>query len=312
MSPVIIEAICLYWPILTALILGFIFQISRRECLGLLYALLWNLATLPILNGIAERYNWWSFSTTSPSLGGLPLSLWFGWAALWGGAACILTKKWPIWLIVGIAVGIDLLTMPLLQPLLILNKGWLLGETLLLLGALIPGLMLYRWTSFQTRLALRTTLIATGFALLTLVEIALAAHNGDWKNLELVLASRHPALLVALAPLAFAMCIPPILAVREFVIVGKGTPVPMDAPQRLVTTGIYSRIRNPMQFGTIALLFLEALLLWNPWIALSALSILIYSIGFARWSEDEDMQKRFGEDWLDYRRKVPAWRFRKK
>ena len=108
------------------------------------------------------------------------------------------------------------------------------------------------------------------------------------------------------------MCIPPILAVREFVIVGKGTPVPMDAPQRLVTTGIYSRIRNPMQFGIITLLFLEALLLWNPWIALSALSILIYSIGFARWSEDEDMQKRFGEDWLDYRRKVPAWRFRKK
>lgn len=310
MSPLFIEAVCLYWPILTAFILGFVFQISRRERLGLLYAILWNLATLPVLNGIAESLGWWSFTTTSPRFGGLPLSLWFGWAALWGGVACILSKKWPLWIVLVIAAAVDALAMPRLAPLLVLHQGWLAGETLLLLGALLPALYLFRWTVSETHLAPRATLIAFGFSLLSLVHIALAAHQGSWQNLSHALASRHPTALALLTPLALAFLIPPLLALREFVVVGKGTPVPMDAPKNLVTSGIYRWIRNPMQFGFTALLIIEALLLSSPWVLLASLSILVYSLGFARWSEEADMQKRFGQHWLDYRKKVPSWRFR--
>ena len=312
MNPLVIEAVSLYWPIFLALILGFFFGITAREGLGLLYAVLWNLATLPCLNGIAEWAGWWSFQTSSPRLGGLPLSLWLGWAALWGGLACILTKKISLWLVVAIMILLDLLTMPLFEPLLTLNKGWLQGELLVLAGALLPGLFLFRWTTSSTQLALRTTLIAIGFAILILILIPLAAHSRSWADLLLALSTAPLFMQVAASVLAPIFAIPAILAVKEFVVVGHGTPVPMDAPKVLVTTGIYQRIRNPMQLGITILLIIEAALFWNPWLALCAFSTVIYSIGFAHWSEEADMKRRFGQDWLDYCQKVPAWRFRRK
>ena len=310
MNPLVIEAVALYWPILTALILGASFRINKREGLALLYAVLWNLATLPCLNGIAESVGWWSFATSSPRFGGLPLSLWFGWAALWGGLACILSKKLPLWLVVVLMLLLDLMTMPLFEPLLFLKDGWLKGEFLMLIGALLPGLLLFRWTVSGNYLGPRTTLIAIGFAILTLIHIPLAAHSRNWETLLHSLSSAALSMKIVAGVLAILAAIPALLAVKEFVTVGKGTPVPMDAPKVLVTTGIYRWIRNPMQFGMTSLLIIEAVLLWNPWIALSALSIVTYSIGFARWSEEADMERRFGQDWLDYRKRVPAWRFR--
>ncbi|MGJ8722971.1 MAG: methyltransferase family protein [Roseibacillus sp.] len=309
MNPLVIEAVALYWPILTALILGFVLRINRREGLGVLYAVLWNLATLPCLNGIAEWAGWWNFVTSSPRFGGLPLSLWFGWAALWGALACIISQKLPLWLTITIMILLDLVTMPLLEPLLILKEGWLEGEVLMIAGALVPGLFLYRWTSSHTHLGPRTMLIATGFAILALIHIPLAAHSGSWKTLFESFASVPLLIQLGATALALLPAIPAILAVREFVVVGKGTPVPMDAPIILVTTGVYRRIRNPMQFGITSLLLIEAALFWNLWIALCALSIVAYSLGFARWSEDADMRKRFGQAWDSYRKKVPAWRF---
>ena len=53
MNPILIEAVCLYWPLVTTLLLLFSLNPERNQRLGLLYAVLWNLATLPILNGIA-------------------------------------------------------------------------------------------------------------------------------------------------------------------------------------------------------------------------------------------------------------------
>ncbi|GHC43162.1 methyltransferase family protein [Roseibacillus persicicus] len=310
MTSLAIEAIALYWPILTAILLGLLLQVTPREKLGLLYAVLWNLATLPCLNGIAEWAGWWSFETSSPRLGGLPLSLWIGWAALWGALACLLSKKLSLWLVVILMALIDLLVMPLLEPLLVLGRQWIFGELFLILGVLLPGLLLYRWTAESTHLGRRTTLISLGFALLALVLIPLAAHVGSWATLLDKLTSQPPINQVCAAILATLLSIPPILAVREFVLIGRGTPVPMDAPERLVTTGIYRRIRNPMQTGITLLLFLEALYFFNPWIAFSAISILVYSLGFARWSEDSDLSRRFGKDWENYRDQVPSWRIR--
>lgn len=310
MKPLAIEAIALYWPILTAVILALTLRVNSRERLGLLYAVLWNLATLPVLNGIAEWAGWWTFTTLSPRFGGLPLSLWIGWAALWGGLASVLAKKLPLWAVVTVMALLDLLTMPLLEPLLVLEQGWWIGEVLLIIGALLPGLFLFHWTAANTQLGLRTTLIATGFAILSLVHIPLASHSASWSIMLTSLGNRPPFIQMGTAILAIVFSILPILAVREFVLVGKGTPVPMDAPKILVTTGIYRHIRNPMQFGITLILVIEAILFLSPWIALSVFAIIVYSVGFARWSENTDLVERFGEEWENYRAKVPSWRFR--
>ncbi len=103
-----------------------------------------------------------------------------------------------------------------------------------------------------------------------------------------------------------------LTAVQEFVARGGGTPVPFDPPRRLVTTGVYAYVRNPMQLSAVVLLFLLGFVLRNPWVSAAGVMAHLYSAGLAGWDEDEDLRRRFGEDWLAYRRGVRRWvpRFR--
>ena len=61
-----------------------------------------------------------------------------------------------------------------------------------------------------------------------------------------------------------------LAAVQEFAVRGSGTPVPFDPPKRLVTTGPYAYVRNPMQ--------LSAALVMLGWGA-----ILGQLVGGGRW-----------------------------
>src|SRR5262245_38304311 len=88
---------------------------------------------------------------------------------------------------------------------------------------------------------------------------------------------------------------------------GGGTPVPFDPPRRLVTTGVYAYVRNPMQLSAVLLLLLLAPILWNPWVAAAGIMAHIYSAGLAGWDEDEDVRGRFGDAWTAYRRGVRRW-----
>lgn len=310
MNPLLIEAVALYWPLVSGLVLAVIWKPNRRQGLGILYAVLWNLAILPPLNGIAMHFQWWTLQSASPQLGGIPLSLWLGWAALWGGLFSLLASRIPLFALLIAGFLLDFFAMPQLAPVLQLQHEWLWGEVLLIALALLPSLLLFQWTSQSRNLAGRTTLIALGFAILVLINIPLAAHGGQWQSLFNAVSDQTLFLKIASLILAIAFSIPPLLAVREFVKVGHGTPVPMDAPQHLVTTGIYSRIRNPMQFGITALLILEAIFLGSILLCIACLAMLVYSLGFAKWSEDADMKARFGQKWQDYRRQVPAWKIR--
>src|SRR5438128_1277372 len=44
----------------------------------------------------------------------------------------------------------------------------------------------------------------------------------------------------------------------DFAWTGRGTPMPLDPPRRLVVTGLYRRVRNPMYLGMGLFLFGEA------------------------------------------------------
>ena len=45
---------------------------------------------------------------------------------------------------------------------------------------------------------------------------------------------------------------------RDFAVVGRGTPAPFDPPQELVATGLYRWVRNPMYLSALSLLVGEA------------------------------------------------------
>ena len=88
---------------------------------------------------------------------------------------------------------------------------------------------------------------------------------------------------------------------------GRGTPLPLDAPRHLVTTGPFAVIRNPIMAGEMAVL-------WGIALYLSSLGVLLYAILFTLaghlavvYVEELELHKRFGEQYEDHRRRVPRW-----
>ena len=92
---------------------------------------------------------------------------------------------------------------------------------------------------------------------------------------------------------------------------GEGTPLPMDAPRRLVVVGPYRYIRNPMAVAGLAQGVATALWFGSP-------AVIAYVvIGGVAWDrvirplEEADLEERFGADFRAYRFAVPCWRFRR-
>ena len=88
---------------------------------------------------------------------------------------------------------------------------------------------------------------------------------------------------------------------------GKGTPLPMDHATEFVVSGPYAFVRNPMAVSGIGQGLVIALLWGSPLVFIYALmGSLIWQLIF-RPLEEVDLEKRFGEKFLDYRDKVWCW-----
>ena len=95
--------------------------------------------------------------------------------------------------------------------------------------------------------------------------------------------------------------------VALFANVGRGTLAPWDPTQRLVATGPYRFVRNPMISGVAGILAGEALLLRSPRVAVwLALFIVINEVYF-RLVEEPGLERRFGDEYRRYRAVVPRW-----
>jgi len=89
--------------------------------------------------------------------------------------------------------------------------------------------------------------------------------------------------------------------------IGKGTPLPLDHATRLVVVGPYKYVRNPMAVSGIGQGLAVALLLGSPLTVLYALmGSLIWQLIF-RPLEEDDLERRFGEEFVRYRQAVGCW-----
>ena len=86
---------------------------------------------------------------------------------------------------------------------------------------------------------------------------------------------------------------------------GQGTPVPFDGPRRLVVTGPYTLVRNPMAIA--GLVQGMAVALWHGSVAVSAYVIAggILWHFVVRPREEEDLARTFGAAFVDYKGRVP-------
>lgn len=272
----------------------------QRELAAVVVAGAWSLLTLVPLNLYAMRAGWWSFHAEGAVWLGMPVDLLIAWAVLWGALPALMLRCLPVPLLTGLLVWVDVIAMPLAEPVVVLGPRWLLGELVGSALCLIPALMLAYWTRTGQLVHIRMwAQAALAFGLMFALPLAaLDALPAPGTAFGTALTT---AQLLALA------CLPGLAAAREFARVGGGTPLPFDPPSRLVTSGPYAYLRNPMQatIGTVYLLL--PLLTADPRFLVGALAVLVYGAGFAGWHEGEQLREAFGQDWEDYRSGVRPW-----
>jgi protein-S-isoprenylcysteine O-methyltransferase Ste14 len=111
-----------------------------------------------------------------------------------------------------------------------------------------------------------------------------------------------PGLIIIIAGLSIL-----IIAVATCIRIGKGTLAPWSPAKRLITAGLYGYVRNPMIAGVLIVLAGET-------VAFMSLNLLIWTLAFFVINniffllyEEPGLEKRFGDEYLDYKKNVPRW-----
>jgi len=97
------------------------------------------------------------------------------------------------------------------------------------------------------------------------------------------------------------------LTISSFILIGKGTLAPWSPTKKLVEVGLYRYVRNPMILGVFTVLLGETMSIWS--VALlqwSAAFFVINTIYFILY-EEPGLEKRFGEEYLNYKNHVSRW-----
>ena len=90
---------------------------------------------------------------------------------------------------------------------------------------------------------------------------------------------------------------------------GLGTPAPFDPPRRLVVSGPYRFVRNPMYCGVAFVLLGEALAFPNLTNAMLATLLVFFTLvtAFVFLYEEPALRSKFGDEYADYCRHVGRW-----
>ena len=98
-----------------------------------------------------------------------------------------------------------------------------------------------------------------------------------------------------------------ILAVRMLILIGKGTIMPWDPTRKLVTASLYGYVRNPMILSVITIEAGEAILFDSFWLALIAALFFVINHVYFIVSEEPGLEKRFGREYVEYKKNVSRW-----
>lgn len=127
--------------------------------------------------------------------------------------------------------------------------------------------------------------------------------NAGW-GLEGAMALVPVAAGAALTAAGFVMW---VWTVRLFARLGKGTLAPWDPTRRLVVEGPYRHVRNPMISAVMAALLGEAAVFGSlPLLLWFAVFFTLNCVGFLVY-EEPGLERRFGHEYLEYKRNVPRW-----
>ena len=93
----------------------------------------------------------------------------------------------------------------------------------------------------------------------------------------------------------------------RFALQGLGTPAPVAPPQKLVVSGLYRYVRNPMYVSVIAIVLGQAFL-FGDW------RLIIYGVAFwlvahlyVMFYEEPTLRHKFGPEYRTFCANVPRW-----
>jgi protein-S-isoprenylcysteine O-methyltransferase Ste14 len=88
----------------------------------------------------------------------------------------------------------------------------------------------------------------------------------------------------------------------------RGTPVPFNPPPKLITTGLYRYCRNPMLLGLFIILLGLGLLLGSlSLIFIFTPIFILINLLYLKAIEEKEMEKKFGKQYLEYKKRVPMF-----
>jgi protein-S-isoprenylcysteine O-methyltransferase Ste14 len=95
--------------------------------------------------------------------------------------------------------------------------------------------------------------------------------------------------------------------VWNFAAVGRGTPGPWDAPARVVATGPYRWVRNPIYLAALLIVAGEAWLFTSlPLLAYAAAMAVFFHL-FVVGYEERALRRRFGRCYAEYQSNAARW-----
>ena len=98
-----------------------------------------------------------------------------------------------------------------------------------------------------------------------------------------------------------------VSTIKLFASVGRGTLAPWDPTTRLVVSGPYRYVRNPMISGVLFILLGEAALFNSiPLLVWSGAFFAVNAVYFPL-VEEPGLARRFGDDYARYKANVPRW-----
>lgn len=149
--------------------------------------------------------------------------------------------------------------------------------------------------------AVRSTVYAAGFVLLWW-WIVVSVRPFDHRLPALPGWLRLPGLVLVVVGGALVLA-----CLAAFVLVGRGTPAPFDAPRRVVAAGPYRWVRNPMYLGAMLVILGFGCALRSPAAVAVAVLFIAGAHLFVVLYEEPTLERRFGASFLEYKAAVRRW-----
>jgi protein-S-isoprenylcysteine O-methyltransferase Ste14 len=93
----------------------------------------------------------------------------------------------------------------------------------------------------------------------------------------------------------------------RFALQGRGTPAPVAPPRRLVITGPYRRVRNPMYVAVVAIILGQAALFADVRLLVYGMGVWLAFHGFVVLYEEPTLRQAFPHDYAVFTAAVPRW-----